>query len=331
MLRQLKTCLPFAFVLALALRAAPVSAQEDDTTALAASDPDFIVQGEYAGQLQTGEGPHDFGAQVIARGEHQFHIVVYPGGLPGAGWDQSTKHEADGATENGVTRFQGEDGSAELSDGRLTIYDADRQRLGVLERVERTSPTLGQAPPEGAVVLFDGSSADAFEGGRLTEDGLLMQGCTSKQVFGDCVLHLEFRLPYMPTASGQGRSNSGAYLQGRYEVQILDSFGLSGEHNECGGVYSIKKPDVNMCLPPLVWQTYDIEYTAARYEGDQKVSDARITVRHNGVLIHDDVVLDHATTAAPNGEGPANGPLYLQDHGNPLRFRNIWLLERAAE
>lgn len=329
MLGQFKTCLLVAFALAVAWPATPAGAQDDDTTALAAGDPDFAVQGEYAGQLQTGEGPHDFGAQVLARGEHRFHIVVYPGGLPGAGWDQTTKHEADGATENGVTRFQGDEGSAELSAGKLTIRDADGQALGVLERVQRSSPTLGQAPPEGAVVLFDGSSADAFEGGRLTEDGLLMQGCTSKHLFGDCVLHLEFRLPYMPTASGQGRSNSGAYLQGRYEVQILDSFGLSGEHNECGGVYSIKKPDVNMCLPPLVWQTYDIEYVAARFDGEQKTSAARITVRHNGVLIHEDVALDHATTAAPLGEGPTDGPLYLQDHGNPLRFRNIWLLERA--
>jgi len=178
------------------------------------------------------------------------------------------------------------------------------------------------------VVLFDGSSADNFEGGRMTPDKLLMEGVTSKRKFGNCTLHVEFRLPYMPKASGQGRGNSGCYLQGRYEVQILDSFGLAGKNNECGGIYSIKDTDQNMCFPPLTWQTYDIDYVAATFGADgKKTNNARITVKHNGVVIHDHVELPHATTAAPVKEGVEPGPLYLQNHGNPVRFRNIWIVE----
>ena len=143
-------------------------------------------------------------------------------------------------------------------------------------------------------------------------------------------MHVEFLLSYMPNARGQARSNSGCYLQGRYEVQMLDSFGLSGEHNECGGIYTIAKPKVNMCYPPLSWQTYDIEYHAAKFEAaGTKQSDAWMTVKHNGVLIHDKVKLPHGTTAAPVAEGPEPGPLHLQDHGNPVRYRNIWFLPIA--
>ena len=176
--------------------------------------------------------------------------------------------------------------------------------------------------------MFDGKTADNFKGGRMTEDGLLIEGATSKQKFGDFKLHIEFRLPYKPAARGQGRGNSGVYMQGRYEVQVLDSFGLEGKRNECGGIYSIKDPDVNMCLPPLSWQTYDVDFTAAKFDASgKKVKDAHMTVRHNGVVIHKDVKLPKRTTAAPVREGKDPGPLYLQSHGNPVRFRNIWIVE----
>jgi hypothetical protein len=117
-------------------------------------------------------------------------------------------------------------------------------------------------------------------------------------------------------------------MQGRYEVQMLDSFGLEGKHDECGGLYSVKNPDVNMCLPPLAWQTYDVDFTAAEFDAaGKKTKDAEMTVRHNGVEIHKNVRLPKGTTAAPVGEGKDPGPLYLQDHGNPVRYRNIWIVE----
>jgi hypothetical protein len=306
---------------ALALAAGPTYTDPQQT------DGDFPYQGEYAGSI----GDVKIGLQVIALGKGKFHAVAYHGGLPGDGWKKDLgRKEGDGELKDGVVTIVGKESDAKIKDGAATILDKDGKELGTLEKVTRKSPTLGAKPPEGAVVLFDGKSADAFNGGKTTEDGLLMQGCTSKQKFGSCLVHIEFRTPYQPEDRGQARGNSGIYVGARYECQMLDSFGLEGKDNECGGLYSVKPPDVNMCLPPLSWQTYDIDYTAAKYEGDKLVANPRVTIRHNGVLVHDNVELpgERSTTAAPNKPGPEPGPIYLQDHGNPLRYRNIWVVEK---
>jgi hypothetical protein len=296
----------------------------------AQAGPDFAVQGEYLGQIQTDAGILAIGVQVIALGDGKFRAVGYPGGLPGAGWDGKEKHIAEGQTKDGKTVFTVADSDAKavIKDGVLEIVDGSGKTIGTLKKTERKSPTLGAKPPAGAVVLFDGTSADNFKGGRMTPDGLLMEGATSKQTFGAFTLHMEFRTPFQPFDRGQGRGNSGVYAQGRYEVQILDSFGLEGENNECGGIYGVARPKVNMCLPPLSWQTYDIDFTPAEYKDGKKVRNARMTVRHNGVVIHQDVEIPKATTAAPLPEGPEPGPIFLQNHGNPVRFRNIWVVEK---
>lgn len=292
------------------------------------ADSDYALQGEYVGEINRDGAQVKFGVQIIAQGDGKFHGVGYAGGLPGDGWDGSERIEGDGRREGDAAVFGKDDVIARIQNGEIQIQ-AGGITLGSLKKVERQSPTLGAAPPAGAVVLFDGKSADQFAGGKLTDDGLLMQGVTSRQKFQSCTLHLEFLLPYMPAARGQGRGNSGCYAQGRYEVQILDSFGLEGLNNECGGIYSVKAPSVNMCFPPLAWQTYDIDFTAAKYDADgKKTADAKLTVRHNGVEIHRDVAVPQTTTAAPVKEGPEPGPLYLQDHGNPVRFRNVWLVEK---
>lgn len=294
--------------------------------------PEFQVQGEYTGQLSGGEQMRKFGVQVIALGEGQFRAIGYPGGLPGDGWTGKTKLQAEGQRTNGKTvlKFKNETkaNTGLIKEKTLILKNKQGEPIARLKRIVRKSPTLGQKPPKNAVVLFDGTSAENFKGGRMSDDGLLIQGATSKPTFQDCKLHLEFRLAFMPHARGQGRSNSGCYLQGRYEVQILDSFGLKGKNNECGGIYGVKAPDVNMCLPPLQWQTYDVDFTAARFRDGKKMQNARMSVWHNGVLIHEDVEIPRATRAAPLKEGPKPGPVYLQDHGNPLRFRNIWVVEK---
>lgn len=309
-------------------RAAAQDASDAQKVFLTAAEagPAFAIQGEYAGAIKTDNGDIKLGVQVIAEGTGKLAWVAYFGGLPGDGWDGTLSLRGHGEMQGTAGVLEAENGRAEIRDGSLVAFTSENVRVGELPRVIRVSPTMGRKPPEGAVVLFDGTTADHFEGGKLTEDKLLMQGVTSKEKFPSCEVHLEFMLSFMPNARGQGRSNSGCYLQGRYEVQILDSFGLSGENNECGGIYSIRKPNINMCFPPLSWQTYDIEYHAAKFdETGKKSADAWMTVKHNGVVIHDKVKLPHTTTAAPVAEGPEPGPLYLQDHGNPLRFRNIWV------
>jgi hypothetical protein len=194
--------------------------------------------------------------------------------------------------------------------------------------VQRTSPTLGLRPPAGALVLFDGGDPSRLSKARVTPAGLLMEGAEFATPCRDFRLHLEFLLPFMPHARGQGRSNSGVYLQSRYEVQILDSFALEGVENECGALYRQRQPDVNMCYPPLVWQTYDVEFTSPRFTATgEKVQNARVTVRHNGTLIHDNVDVP-AKTGGGAAEGPNLLPTKLQNHGNPVRFRNIWLVDR---
>ena len=309
---------------------APAMAKGPVVTDPSKADADFAYQGEYEGEVEADGAKRKIGAQVIALGGGKFHAVGYQGGLPGAGWTGEKRMEVDGALKDGAVTFSLDAVTATVKDGQISVRDGGGTEVAVLKKVERKSPTLGATPPAGAVVLFDGRNADAWEKGRI-EDGLLVAGTTSKLKFRDHKVHIEFRLPYQPEDRGQGRGNSGIYLQGRYEVQMLDSFGLTGEHNECGGIYSVKKPDVNMCLPPLAWQTYDIEYKAAVFAEDGKkvVSNPRVTVKHNGVTIHDNVELpgERVTTAAPNQPDAKPGPVYLQDHGNPVRYRNIWVVE----
>ena len=285
---------------------------------------DYEIQGEYTGDL----GGNRYGMQVIALGNDDYSAVVYPGGLPGDGYEGYGKIEAKGRTEDGVTKITADGtGYSIIKDGMATVFSAAQGEVGELKRVVRESATLGKEPPEEAIVLFDGSSAEEFKGGKLILNDLLLADCETTQQFGDHTLHLEFRLPYEPLDRGQARGNSGVYIQGRYELQVLDSFGLNGENNECGGIYQIAKPKVNACFPPLTWQTYDIDFTAARWENGKKTKNARVTIRHNDIMIHKDLELTRGTPGK-NKEAEGPGILYLQGHGNQVVYRNIWVVEK---
>ncbi|MFC7989731.1 family 16 glycoside hydrolase [Streptomyces pilosus] len=185
-----------------------------------------------------------------------------------------------------------------------------------------------------AIGLFDGGGLDRWQhtDGRPVEwpvDGGAMEVCCgdirTKSGFDDFKLHLEYRLPKLPPdVTGQDRANSGVYLQDRYKIQILDSYGdTTPATDEAGAIYLKKAPDVNAAGPPETWQSYDIVFRAARWDAEgNKTSDARVTVVWNGRKIHDDVVIDGPTGGgAP--EGPAAGAIRLQDHGNAVRYRNI--------
>ena len=286
----------------------------------AAAGVDFQLQGEYSGEK--------CGAQIIALGDGKFHLVGWDNGLPGEAPDAKKNQEIDGSLEGGAVHFKNADWDATLANGELTGTSADGQKR-TLKKIERKSPTLAAKPPAGATILSDGTNADAWKNGKLDADHNLQCGTLSKQEFGDFTLHIEFRTPFKPAARGQGRGNSGVYLQDRYEVQVLDSFGLKGENNECGGIYTKHKPKVNMCFPPLSWQTYDIEFESAKWDADgKKTKNAIVTMKHNGVLIHDRAEVDGSTTSSGRKDGPGPGPIQLQNHGNPVVFRNIWVVEK---
>ncbi len=209
-----------------------------------------------------------------------------------------------------------------------------------LKQSQRVSPNLGKAPPPGAIVLFDGTKLDAWRhrdpskqpNWKINAAEKIMEvrggDIVSKEKFGNHRLHIEFRLPYMPTSFGQGRANSGVYPQGRYEVQVLDSYGLEGADNECGGIYTVSRPKVNMCFPPMQWQSYDIDFTAAKFDASgKKIAPAHIVVNHNGVVVQD-ADLPRTTGGALNDREAEPESLVLQDHNNPVQYRNIWVEKR---
>jgi hypothetical protein len=319
-----------------------------------ASDPslpaDFKLQGEYAGDK--------IGAQVIALGAGAFQAVVYPGGLPGAGWDGQNKILLEGRLEGDRLVLKAAEGNRKYLAQKPEEFSATRKfppdgqkawsgegtapslklktddgKSVELSRTERKSPTMGAKAPEGAIVLFDGSNTDEWNGGRLDKTtGLLNtdgKDITTKRKFSNYTMHVEFMLPYRPDARGQGRGNSGFYQVDHYECQILDSFGLDGLNNECGGFYTKAAPKVNMCLPPLVWQCYDMEFTNAVQGPDGKKSkNALATVRHNGVPIHEAQEISGPTGGHRSDPEGTPGCIKLQGHGNPLQFRNIWIVEK---
>jgi len=280
-----------------------------DPAKAAAEDPDFTIQGEYVSDKS--------GIQVVALSKGKFYLSKFAGGLPGAGWNRSKPKVA-----------------------TLDRANAKKQ-LSDLKKITRKSPTLGAKLPKGAIILFNGQANDQIKG--EIKDGLLWAGSETTAEFGNFHLHVEFRLPYKPSAppSSQDRGNSGIYLQNRYETQVLDTFGLvynkdwvdlplkSDPSRWCGCFYTFKTPDTPMCLPPLSWQTYDIDFTAPKFDpSGRKVANARITVIHNGVKIHDNVELPKGTGAGSKRPEVPKGPIVFQGHGNPIAYRNVWVVEK---
>lgn len=290
---------------------------------------DYKLQGEYRGwqrPLGSARSSQSIGLQVIAQGDDQFTATKYYGGLPGSGWVRGERFNYTGRKYGDLVRLQSKDYLIEVDGETALIYSPSGMLVGELKKVERVSPTMGAAPPPGAVVLFDGTKKCGFTKPNITPEGLLREGTQTAQAYGDFRLHAEFMLPFKPLGRGQDRGNSGFYLQGRYEVQVLDSFGLEGIENECGALYRTRRPDLNMALPPLSWQTYDIDFHPAKFDAaGNKISDMKITIWHNGVLIHNQAAIPNKTGGG-SVEGPEPLPTKLQDHQNPVLYRNIWLV-----
>jgi hypothetical protein len=228
-------------------------------------------------------------------------------------------------------------------DASWRIHDTSRPRPPVVQPGTPGTPDHPGKPPSDAIVLFEGKdlspwcSLDGSPPKWIVRDGSLE--CVKDsgyirtlQNFGDCQLHVEWAAPMPPKGQGQGRGNSGVFLMGLYEVQVLDSQGnTTYADGYAGAIYAQHPPLANASLPAGQWQTYDIIFTRPRFgENGDLISPARLTVLHNGVLIQ-----NHAPLSGPTGwmkRAPYRAhadklPLSLQDHGNPVRYRNIWIRE----
>ena len=231
-----------------------------------------------------------------------------------------------------------------LPDG-WRVHDADRPRPPVVEPGPAGAPV---PPPQDATVLFDGSNLDAWTGRGdkaqwLVADGAMQVNGTgdiqTRGEFGDCQLHVEWSAPAPAKGDSQGRGNSGVFLFGRYEVQVLDSWqNPTYADGQAAALYGQKPPLLNASRKPGEWQTYDIYFRAPRFGADGAVQQpARVTVVHNGIVVQLDEALLGATAhraVAKYDRHGDKGPIRLQDHGDPVRFRNLWVrplqLERPA-
>lgn len=301
---------------------------------LAAAPPEAAVQGLYEGVRKDAQGEHKLEARVVAWGKGTYKVFVREPAPDG----KVAKVELDGKAEGDAVRFSGKGGdaawAASYADGAIQGTVGQDGKLEV-KRVERKPPTLGAKPPAGAIVLLDGRNFDELTKGKLRDgseqpwkiakDGgveIPRGGMNVKRrLDGSFKLHVEFKINLRPEARGQGRGNSGVYLPNGDEIQVLDSFGTTTyKGGGCGGLYAYKDPDAFdefslASLPPLEWQTFDVEYHVQRKDG-KLVGKPRVTVLQNGVKIHDNVELERA--ARPGG-------FHFQDHGNPIQYRNIWV------
>ena len=314
------------------------------------ADP-FMGDWQGGWELDNGADSGSLVAQVIALGKRQYRAVLLN--------EFDTRREPiavlDGKHDGESVKFAGKtfisdqgvelEIQAAIKDGEFSgNFKGDEYGSFGMSKVVRLSPTLGARPPEGAVVLFNGKDFNEWKHPKkkpgedkvkweLVDGAMRVKPRTgsiiTRKQFTDVRLHIEFRTPFMPEKRGQGRGNSGVYLQGRYyEVQVLDSYGLEGKDNECGGIYKVGRPLVNMCAPPTQWQTYDITFRAPRFDSaGNSVSKPTLTVIHNGVKVHDKTEARGPTTASLGGKASKPGGIYLQDHGNQVEFRNIWLVE----
>ena len=302
--------------------------------------------GDYEGTYQADQSQTTKAtAKVIAEGPGYYRVVLQAAPLtPG---EPAAQFEIYGVQQGTKVNLFGRANAAHWHGsivGEKLAADPGYYGMGLeLKKTVRRSPTEGAPPPSDAVVLLafaPGQAPDtsAWKGGSWKPQGDGSLQCDpgkgsimTKQNFGDMKLHVEFWLPLMADSFGQGRANSGVIINNLYEIQVLDSFGLVPSMGDCGAIYSQARPRVNASLPPERWQTYDINFRAPRMDPDGSVKEkARVTVELNGVKVQDDVPIEGATAGHEPGKPPANaatGPLQLQDHGNRVRYRNVWLVE----
>lgn len=311
------------------------------------------VQGEYYGTITGGGG---LGAWLVAKGNDNYTVVFLPGGLvtmPGVAYGGFDKTGWSINTFSGTAKLTGTafvvNTTSKYNVTTITGTGEARTMTGIsptgaaftLNRVVRNSPSRLLKPKAdwgSAKLWFDSTTgqADLAKWARQENDVQLSRknlyrGIHSVENHGAGFLHIEFQGCFNPTATGQGRSNSGIYLQSRFECQVLDSFGNALAIDEFGAIYTIKAPPINVALPPLTWHTYDIYFTP-RTSGSagSSAGAATMTVYANGVLVQEQTVVSNKTTAAPLNDVIGDGPLYLQNHNNEVVYNNIWFIPGAT-
>jgi hypothetical protein len=324
---------PLALAALLALLGAAAVPAQDFMPPDRPPPADWQVQGEYFGTV---EGGGNLGAWVIGQGGDKYNVVFLPGGLldipgqPGGGWDRTTRIAASGSAASIVATNGYKASITGTGEDRAMTGTTNAGKAFTLKRLVRQSPTLGLQPKAewNAQSWFRANnSADLTKwtanpsAPQLRYGGYLYRGVTCTQPHATLFLHIEARGPYCPTCRDQDRGNSGIYLRGMHEMQVLDSFGLTGANNEAGAVYRVQAPLVNAALPPLTWQTYDCYYTPGAAPNS-----ATFTLYLNGVLVQNKTQVTGITEA-----GFAGNSLYLQDHGHDVVFNNIWAVANATE
>jgi hypothetical protein len=232
----------------------------------------------------------------------------------------------------------GYDDTPQLPNSEYCVHDPDRPHPEPVDPGGPSSAT-DATPPADATILFDGHDLSAWEasdGGEpcwTVEDGVMCVApetgdVQTREPIGDCQLHIEWQAPIVEDGGGQLQSNSGVFLQDRYEIQVLDNHeNPTYADGYAGAVYGQSPPLVNACRPPGEWQAYDIVWRGPRFDGDAVTRPARVTILHNGVVVQDATELIGQTTHRAVGEyepHPPAAPLRLQDHGDLVRFRNVW-------
>lgn len=291
--------------------------------------------GAYVGQWEHEDTIPEAAAMVIGMGGNKYRVIVT------TQLDMRAPIQLDKV-------FKAKKGKIKIKEGHFygVISEKDGTFIGgrgdektfVMEKTDRLSPYMHRLPPDGADVLYKGEGFDAWQDptGWVELDNKVMMVTPdggyliSKKAYTDVTLHVEFRLSYMPKKRGQGRSNSGVFISDEYEIQVLDSFGIGGLYNECGALYKTSAPRVNATFPPLQWQTYDIVFKNAVYDEEtKKIINPRITVWHNGVLVHSDEELPwvpgHSAKDRAETHHLKSGHIRLQAHNDFVQYRNVWV------
>lgn len=331
------------------------------TAAIAGAQDGIFIQGNWQGEFTNPDWQgRTLRAQIIGESWTEYRANIFVG----AQGIEERKGVIKGKTEKNVAGFVGDIDLGEklggvfsfegkivkgAFDGTFKSKSGGKDGVFAMKRVLLKSPTLGQKPPEGAAVLMmdQGETPEQQKELFAKQRDLFLKAWTidprwdvygdgsvamksssifSNQEFGDALYHIEFKTPYMPNERDQGRGNSGVYVAGRYEIQVLDSFAEEPRDNWCGGIYQQAVPIANPSLPPGEWQTYDITFKAPRFDSDgKKTENARLTVKFNGVVIHDNLELKHPTPGGVGGNEAPKGVLLLQDHGNEVHWKNVWI------